>query len=186
MATINLLPWREQIREVRKQQFIQVWIAATVLSLVVMGGVHGFYYQKNKSQHLVNVSLKKEIAELDLKINSVKQIKQERADLISRMQVIQQLQTSRPTTVKVFDNIVRIMPKGVFLTEFSRQNNQIVFKGKAESNTRVSELMRALEQSPYFGFPQLTEIKTDKSEQVYKSRFELHCTLQDLSGAKHG
>jgi len=186
MATINLLPWREKCREVRKQQFIQIWMGALVLSGLIMVLVHGVFSYQIKTQLFINATLTNEITKLDLKIATVANIKAERDSLLSRMQVIQQLQFSRPLTVKVFDAVTRMMPKGIYLTQFSRVENQVVMQGKAESNSRVSELMRALAQSRYFSAPQLTEIKTDKADKVYKSDFELHCLQQNIRETKHG
>jgi len=178
MPSINLLPWREKIREERKKEFLQLWVGCVALTCFFMVLVHGGIAHQIKKQRVVNATLQSEINRLELKIIEVRDLKKERASLLSRMQVIEQLQRSRPLTVKIFDSITRLMPEGVYLTEFSRSGDQFNMKGRAESNTRVSEFMRALAQSSHFSAPQLTEIKTDKSEEVYKSAFELHCAQQ--------
>lgn len=175
MPNINLLPWREKLRETRKKHFIGVWISCLVLTGVTMLGVHAAIAYQIKSQKYTNEFLTHEIAQLDIKIAAVETIKKERENLLSRMNVILQLQAGRPLNVKIFDTLARFMTDGLYLSELSRTGQSFSVKGKAESNTSVSELMRAIEQSAYFTNPILTEIKSDKTERVYKSIFELTC-----------
>lgn len=186
MPTINLLPWRERIRDERKAQFIRVWGGCVVMACLFMVMVHAGVAYQIKAQRLVNATLQSEINKLDIKIAAVKNIKSERTNMLSRMDVIQQLQQSRPLTVKVFDAITRLMPDGVHLTVLKREESRILMKGKAESNTRVSDLMRNLEQSPFFADPKLTEIKSDKTEEVYQSIFELYCMQIEVRELNHG
>ena len=178
MPTINLLPWREKMREAKKRHFVQLFATCLVTTLTITIAVHFVFTTQVKKQNRVNIMLQNEINQLDVKIVAVNNMKEQRDSLLSRMRVIQSLQQSRPLTVKLFDAVTRSLPDGVYLTQFSRQNVSLMMKGRAESNTRVSELMRALEQSPYFGFPQLTEIVTDRSKKLDKNAFELMCTQQ--------
>ncbi len=159
MATINLLPWREVQREERKREFfilLGVGAGTAALILLIVHLVFAGFISAQKSR---NRLLKSEIKVLDKKIASIDKLKKEKDALIARMNIIQELQTSRPLSVKLFDTIVDVMPNGVILLKVERKSENMVVEGEAESNTQVSELMRRIEQSIWLYKPKLSEIK---------------------------
>ncbi len=150
MPRINLLPWREQLRQERQQQFFTAVVAGFVAAAVIAYGAVSFVNGLTNEQNNRNAFLSKEIAVLDGKIKEIATLEVERAKLLARIQVIQQLQADRPKTVRVLDAIVRTVPDGVHLNSAKRTGNLIVFDGVAQSNARVSVFMRQLDENQQF------------------------------------
>ncbi|MFG0382188.1 PilN domain-containing protein [Pseudomonas sp. zbq_18] len=159
MARINLLPWREQLREERKQRFLVAMGGTLVIAagLVFLAGQYldGAIEQQNARNNFI----KKEIAVLDARIKEISELKERRAQLLERMKIIQDLQGNRPISGRIFDQMVRTLPDGVFFTELKRTDKTIAIVGSAESNNRVSGLMRNLDASEWLTSPNLTEVK---------------------------
>ncbi|VXB21872.1 Pilus assembly protein PilN [Pseudomonas sp. 8AS] len=159
MARINLLPWREQLREERKQRFLVALAGVLVISagLVFLGGqyLNGAIEQQTARNEFV----RKEIAVLDARIKEISELKTRRAQLLERMKIIQDLQGNRPIIGRVFDQFVRTLPDGVYFTELKMEGKSIAITGAAESNNRVSNLMRNLDSSDWLELPNLTEVK---------------------------
>lgn len=159
MARINLLPWREQLREERKQQFL-VALGGTLAIAAALVFLGGQYFDGATAQQAArNEFIKKEIAVLDERIKAIKELKGRRAQLLERMKIIQDLQGNRPVIGHVFDQLVRTLPDGVYFTELKRTGKSIAIAGAAESNNRVSSLMRNLDASEWLVAPNLTEVK---------------------------
>lgn len=159
MASINLLPWREERRHALKKEFLTVLgvIAVLALLLVVLANrvVNGaIEHQDGRNQYIQN-----NINELNQQVKEIAEIEKKRAELIDRMKIIQDLQGTRPLIVRVFDELVRTLPDGVFYRGMTRTENRIELEGIAESNTRVSSLMRQLESSEWFESPNLTAVE---------------------------
>jgi len=159
MARINLLPWREQLREERKQRFLVALGGALAIAagLVFLAGqyLNGAIEQQSSR----NAFLKKEIAVLDARIKEIKELKERRQQLLERMKIIQDLQGNRPIIGRVFDQLVRTLPDGVYFTGLKLKGKQIEILGAAESNNRVSSLMRNLDASEWLRAPNLTEVR---------------------------
>jgi type IV pilus assembly protein PilN len=159
MARINLLPWREQLREERKQRFLVAMGGVLIIAggLVFLGGqyLNGAIDQQNARNEFV----KKEIAVLDARIKEISELKERRQQLLERMKIIQDLQGNRPIIGRIFDQLVRTIPDGVYFTELKRTDKSIAIVGAAESNNRVSSLMRNLDASEWLVAPNLTEVK---------------------------
>jgi type IV pilus assembly protein PilN len=159
MARINLLPWREQLREERKQRFLVALAGVLVISagLVFLGGqyLNGAIEQQTARNEFV----RKEIAVLDARIKEISELKTRRAQLLERMKIIQDLQGNRPIIGRIFDQFVRTLPDGVYFTELKMTGKSISITGSAESNNRVSNLMRNLDSSDWLESPNLTEVK---------------------------
>ena len=159
MARINLLPWREQLREERKQRFLLAMGGTLVIAggLIFLGGQYldGAVAQQDAR----NGFIKKEIAVLDARIKEISELKERRQQLLERMKIIQDLQGNRPIIGRVFDQLVRTLPDGVYFTELQRTEKTIAIVGAAESNNRVSGLMRNLDASDWLAAPTLTEVK---------------------------
>ncbi|MAE23371.1 pilus assembly protein PilN [Pseudomonas indoloxydans] len=159
MARINLLPWREQLREERKQRFLVSLVGVLVVAagLVFLGDQ--FLSAAISNQNARNDFIKKEIAVLDARIKEISELRARRQQLLERMKIIQDLQGNRPIIGRVFDQLVRTLPDGVYFTSVKMVGNSIAIIGVAESNNRVSNLMRNLDASEWLTAPNLTEVK---------------------------
>lgn len=147
MARINLLPWREELREQRKQQFLVILGGVLLVSgaLVFLGG----QYLNTAIEHqgARNDFLRKEIVVLDARIKEISELRSRRQQLLERMKIIQDLQGNRPIIGRVFDQLVRTLPDGVYFTDLKMTGKNIAIAGAAESNNRVSNLMRNMDAS---------------------------------------
>ena len=159
MARINLLPWREQLREERKQRFLIALGGVLLVSggLVFLGDQ--YFSSAIENQSARNDFLRKEIAVLDARIKEISELKTRRQQLLERMKIIQDLQGNRPIIGRVFDQLVRTLPDGVYYTGLKMNGHTIAIAGAAESNNRVSNLMRNLDASDWLTSPNLTEVK---------------------------
>ncbi|NWB93900.1 PilN domain-containing protein [Pseudomonas agarici] len=159
MARINLLPWREQLREERRKRFLTALVGVLVaaVGLVLMTD----QYISNSIDHQAarNAYMNKEIAQLDTRIKQISELKARRQQLIERMKIIQDLQGNRPISGRIFDQLARTLPDGVYFTEVKMTGKSIALSGAAESNNRVSDLMRNLDASEWLEAPSLTEVK---------------------------
>ena len=159
MARINLLPWREQLREERKQQFLVSMAGVLVVAcgLVFLGDQ--YLNASIDNQNARNNFLKKEIAVLDARIQEISELKTRRQQLLERMKIIQDLQGNRSIIARVFDQLVRTLPDGVYFTDLKMIGDSVAINGAAESNNRVSTLMRNLDGSDWLAAPNLSEVK---------------------------
>lgn len=159
MAKINLLPWREKLREAQKQRFLTMLGVSAVMAavLVFCGGV--YIDSQIEDQRVRNQFIKKEIGGLNASIAETEKLKKRKAVLLERMNVIYGLQGNRPVIAKVFDELVRVTPEGVFFTFLDMRGTNMVIKGVAQSNNRISALMRHFDESEWFDKPNLTAVK---------------------------
>lgn len=170
MAHINLLPWREWERERKKKEFLTNMVAVLVLGgvLVFVGG--WMLDSSIDSQNDRNQFMKTKIAALDAKIVEIQALQKEKKELLARMQVIQDLQGNRPVIVRVFDEMVRTLSKGVHYRSLEFKGKDFKVEGTAESNNRISALMRNLDDSGWFDAPNLRSIKEDTKNDSYGSQ----------------
>lgn len=168
MININLLPWREELEEERKKEFLLLISVAAAMAASIILFVHIIISRQIQFQNDDNTYLKNEIKILEKQIAEIKAIDKEKKQLLEKMKVIQSLQASRPEVVKLFDGIVRLIPEGLYLTNLSRTADVVRIDGKAESNTRVSTLMRNIENSNLLKDPKLSMIQVDESKQDQK------------------
>jgi type IV pilus assembly protein PilN len=159
MAHINLLPWREEERQKREKNFYITLGITFVVAAAVLYGAIMFVDALIEEQNQRNAFLEQEIRLVDKKIKEIKNLEKQRDMLVARMQVIEELQKSRPKIVKVMDALPRIVPEGVNLKTFSRTGKNIEFLGIAESNSRVSVFMTSLDKNVEFGESKLNIIK---------------------------
>jgi len=177
MRGINLLPWREELREKNKKEFFIQIAGAVVVAVLLIILIHTYLANQISDQQEANDYLNKEIKVVDKKIKDIALLKAQREKLLAHINLIQQLQTNRPKIVNVYNSLVRVMPPGVFVLAVERVKNRISILGKAESNTRISELMRNIERVGWLGKPLLTEIKTIDGNDDYTKAFTLMCVL---------
>ncbi|MCK6373021.1 MAG: PilN domain-containing protein [Zoogloea sp.] len=178
MIRINLLPHREEKRKARRQQF---WLFAAVAALsgvavwfvghtIIAGYVDG--------QEAKNVFLKESIVELDKEIAEIKGLREQAEALLSRKQVIESLQTNRTEIVQIFNELANQMPEGVYLKGLKQSGSRINLTGYAQSNARVSNLMRNLEASPNLERADLVEVKAATLNNRRVSEFSLNFTIE--------
>jgi len=179
MTTINLLPWRETLRKERQQHFFTaLGVSAAVMALVI-GAVHFEIAKMLDHQNLRNGFVEQQITRVSKLIKEIDSLEKEKQNLLSRMDVIQQLQQGRPQIVHIFDELVKTLPDGVYLTSLRQSDGAFAIKGFAQSNARVSAFMRNLDGSDWFADPKLGSIEATakKKDGNRNSKFILNVTL---------
>jgi type IV pilus assembly protein PilN len=176
MANINLLPWREAKRKEQQQEFFTLVGAGAVLAAIIVIVVHVYHSQLIEAQQARNKYLEDQITLLDKKIEEIKLLENEKEKLLARMRAIEQLQGNRPLIVRFFDELVRSLPEGISITEITQSGQSITINGEAQSNARVSSLMRNLEASEWLASPQLDIITVQNADDVRISAFVLRFT----------
>ncbi len=156
---INLLPHREQKRIARQRQFVSLAALLAVAALGVVGLVHGFLSAQIDNQASRNTLLKGEIAKLDEQIKEIDKLREQIAQVLSRKQVVETLQANRNESVHLLDQLVRQLPDGIYLRSIKQVGTKVTLVGYAQSNARVSTLMRNVQSSPWLAQPELVEIK---------------------------
>jgi len=169
MPRINLLPWRDLERKRKRQEFMFAAVGAIVVALLV-GLLLRFQYDAQIShQNDRNQYLQSQIEILDHQIAEILDLEQQRKRLSDRIEVIQKLQSSRPEAVHLFDQLVRLLPDGIYLTSVKQTDRRIQIKGVAESSTRVSAFMRNIDGSEWLKDPSLEIIETKGGSDVGSS-----------------
>ena len=179
MTQINLLPWREEQRQELKKQFVVMALMTCVLAAAIVGLIHFQMQAKIDYQLSRNGFLTDEIAKVDEEIKEISELQKVRRSLIERMEVIQDLQGSRPSIVHLFTEIVSSVPNGVYLQSLEQKGNNLKINGEAESNARVSTYMRNLQSSAWLKDPNLTIIEIEDKTVNRVSTFTL--TVQQTS-----
>ncbi len=177
MIRLNLLPHRELKRKARQQQFAVLAGITFFLGLLTVGMVHIMITGQIEYQESRNDYMKNQIAILDKQIDEIKQIRAQTQALLARKKVVETLQDNRSDVVHLLDQLVRLLPDGVYLRSIKQTNQTINLTGYAQSNARVSTLMRKLESSPWLGLPSLVEIKASKVNNARLNAFSLNVTL---------
>lgn len=155
---LNLLPWREMRRREQDRQLLTIGIGAWLLMGVVVFYAHVHVSALIETQNKRNEFLTQEIAKVEQEIKEIAELKKRRQDLLARMNVIQQLQADRTRVVRVFDELVQRLPEGVHFSTLKESGGNITLTGVAQSNARVSALMRNLDTSAWFTGPELDVI----------------------------
>jgi len=156
---INLLPHRAQKRAARQRQFVSIAVSLAILGFAVVGLVHGVLSAQIDNQKSRNTLLKGEIAKLDDQIKEIDKLRDQIQQVLARKQVVETLQANRSEAVHLLDQLVRQLPDGIYLKSVKQSGAKITVAGYAQSNARVSTLMRNIEGSPWLEKPELVEIK---------------------------
>ncbi|HLU07459.1 MAG TPA: PilN domain-containing protein [Woeseiaceae bacterium] len=181
MPRINLLPWREEERKKRQRDFLIATGGAFVAAIAVVGLTMFFYGQMIDGQKARNSRLQAEIAELDKSIKEIDGLEAQKARLLARMEIIEQLQRSRPEIVHLFDEVTRQLPEGVYLTGMKQSGSQVEVTGVAQSSTRVSALMRQIDRSEWLTDPDVVKVETTDQGPARQARF-----IVTLKQVRHG
>jgi type IV pilus assembly protein PilN len=177
-ARVNLLPHREERRKRARTHFAVMGGMTAALGATIVAAVWFVYQQRISQQEDRNKFMKTEIAKLDKEIDEIKDVKDKISALLARKQVIETLQADRVQTVYLLDEMVRQMPEGVFLRSLKQRGAGIELVGYAQSNARVSTLMRNIESSPWLTNPNLVEIKAVTLGKMRISEFNMRLGLK--------
>src|SRR5712692_4162217 len=158
-ARVNLLPHREERRKLARQHFFVLAGGTALVGILIVIAMHGFYAAKIEIQADRNKFLKSEVAKLDKEIAEINKLRDEIQALLARKQVIETLQADRAQTVHLLDELVRQTPDGVYIKAVTQKCLRVNLLGYAQSNARVSTLMRNIESSPWLEAPELVEVK---------------------------
>src|SRR5215470_17711796 len=180
MPRINLLPWREEERKERKVAFTVALGVSALAGGVVTFAIYLMFSSMIDAQERRNEQLRTQIKMLDKQIEEINSLESSKQRFIARMEIIEKLQRSRPEIVHVFDEIVRTLPDGVYLTGVKQTDKKFKFEGVAQSSTRVSSFMRNIDGSEWLRSPELEVVQTGK-DKTPGSNFTLYA--QQVSNA---
>lgn len=186
MIRVNLLPYREEARKARRQQFYSLSGMVTGLAALIVFFIYTVIAGYIGSQEENNAFLKKEIAALDKQIEQIKRLKEESQALLARKQVIESLQRDRGEIVHLMSELVREVPEGVYLKSLKQDGLKINLSGYAQSNARVSSLMRNLDASPWLEKPELIEVKAVMVDKRRLNEFSLNISLKRAGAEENG
>jgi type IV pilus assembly protein PilN len=186
MPRINLLPHREQERKRRRTEFAVALVAAAIAAGVFVGGGKVLYSTWTDAQNEKNNLLKKEIVKLDAQIADIQDLENRKQRLVARMEIIEKLQRQRPEIVHRFDELVKIVPDGVYLTQIKETGKKIELHGVAQSSTRVSTFMRNIDSSTWLANPELQVVESAKDSPTGGSSFVLFANEQGVDLDNNG
>ncbi len=182
MARINLLPWREERRKLRQRNFNIIAIIVGASGLVTVGALYLWMDSVLANQDDRNKFLTDQIALMDDRITKIKGLQDTKQHLLARMQIIEQLQSSRPIAVHLFDQLVKTLPPGVYLTGVSENGDALTLDGVAESSARVSTYLRNIDASDWMGNPNLTVVQKDPNRNGAQ-QFSISAKVMDKAAA---
>ena len=177
MAHINLLPWREGRRAEHKKNYLTLLAAFALIAISLMFVAGNVLDKMTDNQNYRNEFIEQQTALLDAQIKQIKNIKKDKEAIELRMALIEQLESSRNAVPIVLDELVRLVPNGLSFRSFSRQDNLIEILGVSESNNRLADFMRRLQDSTVFSSGELSSIKADTSALEAVSDFKLTFTI---------
>lgn len=174
MTNVNLLPWREALRKRKQQQYIGTLSIVAIFACAIVGGIYFLFDLNIANQQSRNAYLQKEMLIVNAEIREIKKLKEKKADMIERVNLVRNLQNTRPVAVHLFDEIARSMPDDLYLTQVSYRKQKLTLSGIAKNNRLIATLIRQLEDSDWLEEPNLTKIQTTKSGE---SQFEVSISL---------
>lgn len=177
MIRVNLLPHRAEKRKARQLQFIILSVISLVLGGVIVGFVHVAISTQISYQERRNAYLKQEISVLDKQIEEIRKLREQTQALLARKTVVENLQSTRSDVVHLLDQMLRILPDGVYLRSLKQTGYRISIVGYAQSSARVSTLMRSIEDSPWLDTPTLIEVHATTVGGARLSEFSLNFNL---------
>ena len=170
MAGLNLLPWRDEARKESQKKFVIMVLSAVAVAATAVFGGFTFYQSQIDMQNTRNKYLEAEIKDLDATIAEIKKLDVTKKALLDRITIIEGIQSTRPGIVHLFDEMVKSLPKGMYLTNLEQKDGKIKLEGKAESNARVSSYMNRLDMSPWLSSSALNIISIDTRKKTDRLR----------------
>lgn len=186
MARINLLPWREWERKRKQREFTGMVAAGAIFAVIAVVIGHVQMESMISNQEGRNLYLEGEIKSLDARIVKIKDLESTKAKLLARMNVIQELQSNRPLSVHLMDELVRTMPDGVYLSKVTQKGAGLTMEGVAQSNARVSAYMRNIDGSLWIGSPKLNVIETKTEDRRRIAEFTLLANQKAANAEQNG
>ena len=180
MPRINLLPWREEERKKRQRDFGVALAGGVVAAIAAVLATMFFYSQMISNQEARNARLNAEIAELQKSIEEIDGLERQKERLLARMEIIEQLQKSRPEIVHLFDEMARQLPEGVYLTGMKQTGDRVEVRGIAQSSTRVSALMRQVDASDWMADPEVEKVETTQSGASRQAEFVVYLKQESV------
>ena len=174
MPNINLLPWREAERQKRQRDFGMAMGAAVIAAVAAVVLTIFAFSQMISAQNARNSRLEAEIVELEKSIEEIDGLERQKERLLARMEIIEELQKSRPEIVHLFDELARQLPEGVYLTGMKQTGTRVEVHGVAQSSTRVSALMRQIDASEWLGDPEVERVETKQAGSSRQSEFVVY------------
>lgn len=179
MVKINLRAWREERDEVQQKAFVTHLVFSVVIALAVVFAIGKYYDFQTDRQSERTVYLQSQISQLNTKIKEIEDLKKLKEKRLARLKTIQTLQGNRPLIVRYFDELVRVLPDGLYYTTLKRVGDILTVNGMAERNQDVSSLMRNLYNSSWFGEPDLTSVGGVSAKRVFNLNVQLSKGVKD-------
>ncbi|WDE04753.1 PilN domain-containing protein [Thalassomonas viridans] len=180
MAHINLLPWREAQLKARQTEYFTVLAVVALSAFALVFLVGQFYQARVNGQVSLNQYLRNEIQQLDLKIGEIKVLNEKKQALEKRIRVVEQLQRSRNVGTQVLDEIAKVVPAGIYLTQMEKKGNTLQLQGKSESNNHLANMIREIESSDLFADATLDSIISDEETVKLLSDFKMRVRIKGL------
>ncbi len=180
MAYINLLPWREEALKAKQKEFFTILIAVCLCAFALTFAVNLYFQARIDGQTMRNQFLQNEIQKLDIEIAEIKDLNNKKAALQKRIDVVEQLQRSRNVGTQVLDEIAKIIPNGIYITQIDKQGNSIAITGKSESNNHLANMIRAIELSDLFIDATPESIVADDGSPKLLSSFKMRVKIKGL------
>jgi type IV pilus assembly protein PilN len=177
MVRINLLPHRELRRKRQREAFVALSVVTALLGGAIVFAVYGVIGGRIEQQQGRNSYLEGEIAKLDKQIEEIQKLREQTQAMLARKKVVETLQANRSEAVHLLDQLVRQLPEGVYLKSVKQGGSVVSISGFAQSNARVSSLLRNLEASPWLELPSLVEIKSASMGNTRLNEFSIKVNL---------
>lgn len=175
MANINLLPWRETLRQKKQKKYIVTLFMTVVFACLILLAMYFVYGVRIAVQDGRNAYLNKEMLVVNAEMKEIKKLKEKKASMIERINLVRSLQNTRPIVVHLFDEIARSIPDDLYLTAMALKGSLLTIEGRAKNNRLIAALIRQLDNSDWFSNPNLSKIETLKSGE---SQFEISIVLE--------
>ena len=180
MAHINLLPWRDEAEKAKQREFFSILALVAIIAFALVFVVSLFFQAQIDGQNKRNQYLKNEIQILDIRIAEIKTLDEKKRELEQRTSVVEQLQRSRNVGTQVLNEIAKIVPNGIYITNLKKQNNTLELLGKSESNNHLANMIREIERSDLFTDAVLESITSSDAESKLLSDFKMRVLIQGL------
>lgn len=173
MIQINLLPWREQARQVKKMRFIIALSSSVILTFLIIVGIHAYFSRAISIQQKRNAFIQSEIDQEQAKLEKLQTLKKEHLAIESQLRLIAKWRTENFQAVRLLNELINITPRTIFITKLTRASNIVTITGKAQSNAQVTYFMKEIANTFIFKQPSLTEISKEKSNKKGEGYFQL-------------